>query len=161
LATDTLESIAQRYEVAPSLLVKINGLDPGVPLRPGDQIKVVRGPFKAVVDLGRYELTLLLQDGRYAGRFPIGVGPELRQDGNLMVAEKRDLGAPGGNPGFPQDGSLGTRWIGLDRNQGLHGTNVSGPLGRPVGQGCISLGQRDIEDLYDILSVGSTVIIRR
>jgi len=161
LATDTLESIAARYDVPTGLLVKINGLDPTVPLKPGQQIKVVRGPFKAVIDLTRYELTLLLGGERYAGRFQIGAGPELRQEGTYMVTDKRDLSVlSAGNP-TPPDGSRGTRWIGLGQYMGMHGTNQPGPLGRPTEQGCISLGQRDIEDLYDILSIGSTVIIRR
>lgn len=160
LATDTLESIAQRYDVPPGLLMKINGLDPNATLQPGRQIKVVRGPFKAIVDTNRYELTLFLADNRYAGRFAIGVGPELRQEGELMVTDKQDLAAASG--AYSQtESSRGTRWIGLGQDMGLHGTNQPESVGRPLGQGCISLGQRDIEDLYDILSIGSKVLIRR
>ncbi len=161
LSTDTLASIAQRYNVPPSLLVKINGLDPNVPLRPGQQIKVVRGPFEAIVDLSRYELTLMLAGNRYAGRFAIGVGPELRQEGTLMVTDKKDLSVLATDGLAPPDGSRGTRWIGLGEHTGLHGTNVPETLGRPTRHGCIVLGRRDIEDLYDIMSIGSKVTIRR
>ncbi|HLA83460.1 MAG TPA: LysM peptidoglycan-binding domain-containing protein [Thermoguttaceae bacterium] len=161
MATDTLESIAERYNVPTGLLVKINGLDPRAPLEPGRQIKVVRGPFEAVVDLDQCELTLLLGGELYAGRFRIGVGPESRQEGTLMVTDKRDLSDPAAAATAPADGSLGTRWIGLGQHMGLHGTNLNDPLGRPMNQGCLSLSQRDIEDLYDILSIGSTVIVRR
>ena len=157
LANDTLKSIAEKHFVPTGLLVKINGLDPNAPLRPGQQIKVVSGPFEAVIDRDLCELTLMLKGERYAGRFPIGIGPELRQEGTFMVTDKRDLTEPGAT----SDNSLGTRWIGLGQHMGLHGTNSPEPLGRPVQQGCINLGQRDIEDLYDILSVGSTVKIQR
>lgn len=161
LTTDTLQSIADRYNVPTGLLAKINGLDPNVPLRPGQQIKVVRGPFEAIVDLDRYELTLLLEDGRYAGRFTIGVGPEIQKEGTFWVTDKADLSAQAANDPALANGSRGTRWIGLGERMGLHGTNLPVSLGRPVNEGCISLRQRDIEDLYDILSVGSKVTIRR
>ena len=77
---DTLERVAQRYNVPWQLLARINGLmPPGAPnsddatkdqpLPVGMELKVVRGPFDAVVRLDKHELTLLLQN-RYAGRFP-------------------------------------------------------------------------------------------
>ena len=39
---------------------------------PGQELKVVRGPFSAIVDLSERQLTLML-DRRYAGRFPIDI----------------------------------------------------------------------------------------
>ena len=77
---DRLEAIAEKYKVTPELLAKINGLDPACPLEPGQEIKVVPGPFSAVLEVGADRLTLLL-DGRYAGSFPVA---ELGR----MVAEK-------------------------------------------------------------------------
>lgn len=156
--TDTLESIARQYNVPVGFLAKINGLDPSRPLPPGRELKVVRGPFDATIDLERHELTLLLGGQRYAGRFPIGVGPEVRQNqGPLTVTDKAVLSA------FPnrQDASRGTRWIGLGQNLGIHGTDNPQAIGRNVEQGGISLQQRDVEDLYDILTIGSKVTIRR
>ncbi|MBN2021268.1 MAG: LysM peptidoglycan-binding domain-containing protein [Pirellulales bacterium] len=156
--TDTLQSVADRYNVPAGLLAKINGLDPAAPLRPGQELKVIRGPFAAIVDLNRCALTLFTVDGRYAGRFAIGAGPESAgQDGTFMVTDKTDISAlgPGVSPVY------GTRWIGLGERLGLHGTNAPQDVGRTMNQGCIALGQRDIEDLYDILSIGSRVVIRR
>ena len=87
---DTLDKIAQQCRIPWQLLGRINGLlspngdvndneSKDRPLPVGSEMKVLHGPFEAVVNLSRHELTLML-DGRYAGRFPIGVG---RDQANL------------------------------------------------------------------------------
>ena len=166
-AGDTPEQIAQRYDVPWGLLANINGIGEGQPLEPGLQLKVVRGPFKAVVNLQKHELTLMLQ-GRYAGRFPIGLGvdhPNLTD--RYIVSRKTENPAYYAGPTQVADGGaannpLGSRWIGLDDKLGIHGTNDPRSIGSTSGPGCIRLGARDIEDLYDILSPNrSQVVIRR
>src|SRR5262249_39722583 len=67
---ETLETIAKEYNVPWQLLAKINGVPAADQVRAGQQLKVLRGPFSAVVDLRRKELTLEV-DGRYAGAFPV------------------------------------------------------------------------------------------
>ena len=58
------------------------------PLSPGTQLKVVRGPFDAVVRLDRQELTLMVHN-RYAARFPVRVGgDEPKLEGNYLVGDK-------------------------------------------------------------------------
>src|SRR3954447_20685323 len=47
---ETLESISKEYNVPSRLLAKINGIQTSDQLQPGQQLKVVRGPFAAVVD---------------------------------------------------------------------------------------------------------------
>ena len=69
---DTLQTIAQQYDVPWQLLAKINGIPAANMVQPGQQLKVIHGPFSAVVELDKNQMTLLL-DGRYAGRFPITV----------------------------------------------------------------------------------------
>ena len=65
--SETLDAISKEYNVPSQLLAKINGIQPTDQLQPGRQLKVVRGPFAAVVDLHRSELTLTVDD-RYAGQ---------------------------------------------------------------------------------------------
>lgn len=162
---DTLERVAQAYQVPWQLLGKINGIeDPGA-LRPGERLKVVRGPFDAVVDVPSYRLTLFLQ-GRYAGRFNIGVGRDQpAAPGEFEVRAVYDNPIYRGadivvNPGDPNN-PYGRYWIDLGNQVGLHGTNDPRTIGRNDGRGCISLSADDIEHLHDILSVGSRVVIRR
>lgn len=160
---DTLERIGEQYSVPGGLLAKINGVQD--PLQPGQELKVVRGPFSAVVDLERYQLTLML-NGRYAGRFAIGVGGDQPQlEGTYEVQNKTvnptyygpNQIVDADNPQNP----LGERWIGLGDRLGLHGTHDPELIGQTGGPGFIRLGQRDIDDLYDILTMGSRVVIRR
>ena len=79
-----------------------------------------------------------------------------------------DYSGPGGRIlGGDPDNPYGRFWIGLGKQYGepsqisLHGTPASGSLGRTGGRGEIRLGAQDIEDLYDILSLGSRVVVRR
>jgi lipoprotein-anchoring transpeptidase ErfK/SrfK len=163
---ERLEDIGEKYSVPWELLAKINGIDDPAALRPGERLKVVRGPFQAVVSLEHRELTILTGDGSYAGRFKIGIGSEHPpQEGTFSVSEKvanpvyygRDRAISAEDPANP----LGERWIGLGKTLGIHGTNNPENIGRTDLPGSISLNQRDIEDVYDILSLGSRVTIRR
>ena len=70
------------------LLANINGLSETAQLAPGTQLKVVRGPFNALISLDRQELTLIV-DGRYAGRFAIALGNDPHpRTGEFAVREK-------------------------------------------------------------------------
>ena len=159
---DTLERIGQIYNVPPELLGKINGMPLGQPLPPGTEVKVLRGPFEAQIDLGRCEMALFIQ-GRYAGRFPIGIGRDRPpQEGKFMVRGKT-VNPPNAPPADPADPIQrpGRPRLNLDNQITIHAADQPQSVGRAEGRGCIGLGDRDIGDVFDILSVGSTVTIRR
>ena len=60
-------------------------------------------------------------------------------------------------PGNP----LGPRWVGLNKpGYGIHGTNAPGSIGKAASHGCIRLRNRDIVQLFTMVSVGDTVEIR-
>ncbi|MEN6558902.1 MAG: L,D-transpeptidase family protein [Thermoguttaceae bacterium] len=172
---DTLDRIAQQYNVPWELLGHINGLlppgnvDPGVkdrPLPQGTELKVVRGPFEAVVRLDRRELALMVQN-RYAGRFRIGVGRDQpKLEGEYTVRDKvanptyygpDGVTIPSSDPKNP----LGAAWIGLTDRIGILGTGDPQAIGRDDNRGTICVGERDLQDLYGILSVGSRVTVLR
>jgi lipoprotein-anchoring transpeptidase ErfK/SrfK len=53
---------------------------------------------------------------------------------------------------------LGTRWLGLSRKgYGIHGTNAPKSIGKAASHGCIRLRNSDIEELFDLVSVGDAV----
>ena len=79
---ESLDEIAERYNVPLELLQKINGIDNPEVLVPGTELKVVTGPFRANMDLPGQELTLFL-NGLYAGRFPITIGREPTRGGRV------------------------------------------------------------------------------
>jgi L,D-transpeptidase ErfK/SrfK len=53
---------------------------------------------------------------------------------------------------------LGTRWMGLSvKGYGIHGTNVPTSIGKAASHGCIRMRQSDLEELFEVVSVGVTV----
>lgn len=160
---ESLNEIAQQYRVPMELLQKINGIENPEVLVPGTQLKVVTGPFRADVDLPSQELTLFL-NSLYAGRFPITVGQDptpvvgefaVRQkqlDRDYFSIDGHKIAA--GDPANP----FGNVWLDLGREVFIHGSPLGGADMR---RGCISLSPRDADDVYGILSVGSTVRILR
>ena len=160
---ETLMEVAARYEVPWQLLANINQVQDPVTILPGTELKVVRGPFRAEVNLSTNELTLFLGD-LYAGRFPIGVGADpAPKPGTFTIQDKQTertyynragSPVPPGTPGNP----YGNIWLDLGGQLCIHG---SPSTTSPTDKGCISLAADFADDLYGILSQGSSVTIRR
>ena len=155
--------VAERYEVPWQLLANINQIRDPVTVLPGTELKVLRGPFNAQVDLQRNELTLFLGD-LYAGRFPIGVGSDPKPTpGTFTVQDKQSSHTfydPSGTPvpaGSP-DNPYGSMWVDLGGRLCIHG---SPNTMQPSTKGCISLADDHASDLYGILTQGSLITIRR
>ena len=164
-AGDTLQQIADMYNVPPQLLARINGIRDLQNLTPSRELKVMQGPFSAKVDLEKLEMTLML-NGRYAGRFPIGIGPNPpKLEGSFTVRDKR-ADAANEDPrtaNSTRDPARGARklWIDLGNQIGIQGTDGPLNMGRAESPGSICLGNQDMDDLFGILSVGSRVVIQR
>lgn len=47
----------------------------------------------------------------------------------------------------------------LERNIYIHGTNGEEKIGRPASQGCVRLGNLDVIELFDLVDVGTEVLI--
>ncbi len=152
---DRLETIAAQYNIPWQLLAKINGIEDPNRLSPGTDLKVVRGPFSALVELDKRQLTLIVDDC-YAGRFSlVGVGDLARniEGRSFDVGEKLPHGPVSGLEGSPIH-----HWVRLGNNEAwIVGTSNPATL-HPAG---LNLNSRDAEDVYDILSVGSRVVVRR
>jgi lipoprotein-anchoring transpeptidase ErfK/SrfK len=57
-----------------------------------------------------------------------------------------------------KDNPLGTRWLGLSvPGYGIHGTNAPASIGRNASHGCIRMRNRDVEELFAMVSVGDEV----
>lgn len=155
---DTLPQIARAYNVPWELLAKINGIRDPEKLDGVRELKVVRGPFHAVVQLDQREITLMLEsrDDKgtvlpvYAGRFPVRVAGTADVAGEYEVLRK--------SPG-PREGAPGALALELNNRVTIHGPAQSAERAdRGAG---IELGEREIEDVYDILTVGSRVRVCR
>jgi lipoprotein-anchoring transpeptidase ErfK/SrfK len=53
---------------------------------------------------------------------------------------------------------LGTRWLGLSvKGYGIHGTNNPASIGHNASHGCIRMRNHDVEQLFEMVSVGDAV----
>ena len=171
---DTLVSIAQQYQVPWQLLANVNGVTVPDAVRPGQKLKVMRGPFMGMLNLSTGELTLLLQ-GRYAGKFTVMV-PSMATFGEGEWLVEKKLAMPGSGSNISQTSTVITppEKPVVDRTLLLKSTATTQPpaslsLGSTSGltsqagssAANIQMTQHDAQELSDILSVGSMVIIRR
>ncbi|UFZ08441.1 L,D-transpeptidase [Bradyrhizobium ontarionense] len=133
-------------------------------------------PGTIVVRTSERKLYLVL-DGSHAMRYTVGVGKAGRQwagttkiDGKYKypawappAAVKRDKPnipdvIPGGSPQNP----MGVAAMTLAGGEyAIHGTNVPGSVGGYVSYGCIRMLNTDITDLYERVSIGTTVVVTR
>lgn len=164
---------------------RINGIPDPTKLRVGQSLKLIRGPFHAIVDKSDFRLDLYA-DARDSGgnrlfirSFPVGLGEYGSTPlGNWVVRQGSKLVNPAWtNPrtgeSFSADdpkNPIGERWIGLDgadpgnrdkSGYGIHGTIEPRSIGREMSMGCIRLGDDDVALVYELLAEGgSTVEVR-
>lgn len=59
-------------------------------------------------------------------------------------------------------GGFGSRWMGLNvpwGKYGIHGTNRPGSIGYGASHGCIRMRNEDVEELYSMVKIGTTVTL--
>ncbi len=133
-------------------------------------------PGTIVVKTNERRLYLILDSG-HAMRYPVGVGKFGKQwSGTTQISGKYRNPAwsppaevkrdkpympyviPGGSPRNPF-GVAAMTLAGGD--YAIHGTNMPGSVGGFVSYGCIRMLNPDITDLYERVSVGTTVVVTR
>jgi len=164
-ANDQFAVFAKRYNVPWQYLAKLNRVDPKR-IRPGQQLKVIKGPFSAIIELNGYLLTLHAY-GYYVRAYTIGIGKDgatpigkftvLNKVTNPQYTDPEGHVIDGADPNNP----LGERWLDLGKGYGIHGTIAPNSIGKAESRGCIRLRNEDVEEVYDMLAVGSEVTIRR
>jgi hypothetical protein len=166
-AGDRLDLIARQYGVPWQLLAKVNQIREPGDLPEGMPLKVLRGPFSAVVDLSEHELILRL-DGKYAGRFEIGVGRTVADQTGTYKVRGKARGVPFQHPELgllapdhPENPVAGFR---IDLGEGfcLHGTpKPEEDLLRDDCPGYVCLRPEDMDHVIDILSDKSMIVVQK
>ena len=161
---ETLQGIGQQYNVPWQYLANLNGVTPKT-LQAGRKLKVLKGPFSAVVDLNRFQLTIHAH-GWYVHHYRIGVGHDQRTPvGEFTVQNKLQNPTwydPAGGVVDADDPAnpLGEYWLGLGDHIGIHGTIDPDSIGKAVSRGCIHMADGDIDEVFQLLGEGSAVVIR-
>lgn len=94
------------------------------------------------------------RNGSFYGRYKVALGnPETPTPvGRWHIVDKQQ------NWG----GGFGTRWLGLDvpwGTYGIHGTNRPESIGHYASNGCIRMNNVDVEALYNLIPIGTDIII--
>ena len=146
-------------------LSKLNQVDPKK-IRAGKKLKVFQGPFSASVDLSDFELTVH-HNGLYVRKYKIGIGKQNSSPiGEFVVRDKLENPTYYGTDGNVVDADdplnpLGERWIDIGDGFGIHGTMDPKSIGAMHSKGCIRMLNSDVEEVYDLLTLGSSVKVQR
>ncbi len=162
-AGDSLERIANKRNTTVELIKRANRLTRKM-LPLGKRLVLTPANFEIDVDADKNVLTLKL-NGRFFKEYPIGTGKfKCTPTGSFKIVNKQIKPvwyAEGGV--FPyghQENILGTRWMGLDKTgYGIHGTTKPETVGKHASRGCIRMYNKDVEELFMLITVGTPVFI--
>ena len=165
-AGDTLQSIATPLQVPWQLVGKINGVNDPSQLVQGEHLKVVRGPFDAVISVSRRRMSLQV-GGNYAGSFPVVLGQQVYQRVGQSVAVL-DIRRPGASV---EAGSIasqvayapsaGPKSIVLGDGLSIEGVEDPSLVADSASATSVIVSLRDLDDIADILGAGSQVMVRQ
>ena len=181
---DRLDRIARQYEITTELLQRINNISDPRKMKAGANLKVVSGPFHALVDKSDFTLEIWLGNpgeakSMYVTSFPVGLGrDDSTPTGTWIVETQKKLKNPtyysprgeGVIQADDPDNPLGEYWIGLTgvdghangkQSYGIHGTIRPDSIGKQESMGCVRLINDDVAKVFELLVEGkSTVIIQ-
>lgn len=173
---DLMSKIGEMYNVPYEILMQINGIERPELLRAGATLKVINGPFNAIVYRSTFTMDLYLQN-TYVKSYKVGLGKAGMETptGRWRVKEGGKLVKPiwtdpvGGKTYHPEDPDypLGSRWIALEGIEGaaagrtgfaIHGTKDPEQIGSPGSQGCIRLHNGDAIMVYNLTMPGMSLV---
>jgi peptidoglycan hydrolase-like protein with peptidoglycan-binding domain len=122
-------------------------------LGPEDEIEVPTEGYSIYIDTTNFTLTLN-QNGSVINTYPVAVGAPSTPTplGDWRIIQKTL------NPGGP----FGTRWMKINvpwGGYGIHGTDNPSSIGTAASHGCVRMYNEDVNELYDIVPLGTPVRI--
>lgn len=162
----TILAVAQRYKITVDLLCAINNIADPNRINAGTRLKVIHGPFDAVIYKSQHRLDVYLQD-TYVRSLSVGLGTNGGTPLGRWTIRNKLLNPDWTDPrngqhylGDDPDNPIGERWIGLDclsgdclgrGGFGIHGTIDPNSIGTNMSMGCVRLAPDDVVLLYDLL----------
>ena len=128
---------------------------------------------EAVIDSRKISINLAARSlAVYEGQkrirlYPIGPGKASTPTPvGYFKVESKDLNPTWTDPTDPgysipsgESNPLGYRWMEVQGNYGIHGTNKPESIGHYVSNGCIRMNEKDVEDVFDLVKVGTPIEI--
>lgn len=132
-----------------------SGAEPGAGMPAGLFAPLTEQPLAVIVDKSNHRLAVV--SGNVLLRnYKVGLGGGRTPEGDFVITEKVR------NPNGRSDGEFGSRGMTLsDSLYGIHGTNEPDSMGKDESLGCIRMTKEDLEELYDLVPIGTTVTIAK
>jgi LysM repeat protein len=171
---EQLRNIARTFNVPYEAIMEINKITDPSKLQADQIIKIVHGPFHAIIDRSEFTMDLYLQD-TFVKSFQVGLGKEeedmetptglwvVEQGGKLIKPRWTDPLTQRTYEADDPDYPLGSRWIALEGLEGnavgrqgfaIHGTKDPETIGTRSSQGCIRLHNGNVILVYKLLAEG-------
>lgn len=170
---DGLQKIAKKRGLVTDwrLIERINKADSSK-LKIGQKLKLVRGPFHAVVNKAAYRLDLYWgvptdpENWLYIRSFKVGLGQNTPVGEFTVKTGSKQVNPPWTNPvtgeKFGADdpkNPIGERWVGIEgkgdaakfKGFGIHGTIEPDSVGQSKSMGCVRMLSDDINLVYEVL----------
>ena len=160
---DTLGKIAKQYKTTVDL-IKISNRLKGDVIRAGQKLRVWTAPFNIYVDKSQNVL-LLKKNDEVLKVYSVSTGENNSTPiGEYKIVNKLvdPVWFKGGAVVPPEspENVLGSRWMGFDLpGYGIHGTVDPETIGQQVTAGCVRMRKAEVEELYSIIPMGTSVVI--
>lgn len=173
---DTIASISQKYnieaggDIAKGQIRRINKLKTDW-IYPDNKLKILTGKFRVEINKTKFLLTLYLNDawikeyqvaiGKIDDETPTGLfqvgGKVAHPPWTVRYDDGRSEIIPYGDP----RNILGTRWMGFKESPrlGIHGTTQPESIGQKITDGCVRMLNNEVEELYDIIPMGTEIFV--
>lgn len=170
---DLLSQVAKQYKVPHEILMTINNIRRPENLRAGETIKIINGPFHAIIYRSIFTLDLYLGNKTYVRSYKVGLGEQgletptgkwrVKSGGKLVKPTWRDPTTGRTYIASDPDYPLGSRYIALEGLEGnakgrtgiaIHGTKEPETIGTRSSRGCVRLLNGEAIELYNMLTAG-------
>ncbi|MBU2540377.1 MAG: L,D-transpeptidase family protein [Candidatus Omnitrophica bacterium] len=160
---DVLSKIAKKFNTTVALIKRSNNLKSNV-IRPEQRLRIWTEKFSCIVDKSQNTLTLKSDDevvkvytvstGKHNST-PVGIftitskliDPVWYKQGAIVL------------PDSPEN-ILGSRWLGFSiAGYGIHGTTEPETIGQQITAGCVRMVNQQVEELFDLLPLGTEVTV--
>ncbi|WP_239615284.1 L,D-transpeptidase [Cohnella mopanensis] len=114
---------------------------------------IAEQPMEIIVDKSNHRLAVV--SGNVILRnYEVGLGGSKTPEGKFVISEKVK------DPNGSSKGVFGSRGMTLsDTRYGIHGTDEPKSMGKDESLGCVRMKKEDIEELYDLVPMGTPVTI--